>query len=46
MSPDALQSDWVQLEVNVAIGLVMQKKMRSIIPIVARPCDPDDIPPL
>jgi hypothetical protein len=46
MSPHALQSDWVQLEVNAAIGLVMQKKMRSIIPIVARACDPDDIPPL
>jgi hypothetical protein len=46
MTPAALQSDWVQLEVNAAIGLVMQKKMRSIIPVVARPCDLDDIPPL
>jgi hypothetical protein len=46
MTPDALRSDWVQLEVNAAIGLVMQRKMRSIIPVVARPCDLDDIPPL
>jgi hypothetical protein len=35
-----------QLEVNAAIGLVMQKRMRSIIPVVARRCNLDDIPPL
>lgn len=46
MSPDALQSNWVQLEVNAAIGLVMQKRMQSIIPVVARHCNLDDIPPL
>jgi TIR domain/Right handed beta helix region len=45
MSPDALSSEYVQMEVNSALHRVMNKWMRGVIPIVARPCDPESIPP-
>lgn len=45
-TPHALRSAWVQLEVNAAIALVVQKRMRAVIPFIARPCESDEIPPL
>lgn len=45
MTPDSLQSEWVQMEVNAAINRTMQKLMRGVIPVLARNCDPDEIPP-
>jgi hypothetical protein len=46
MTPDALKSPWVQLEVNAALGRVVKRKMRGVIPVIAKPCDDDEIPPL
>lgn len=46
LSPDALRSDWVRSEVNAALTLVHQKRLRGIIPIVVRPVREKDIPPL
>jgi len=39
-------SPWAQLEVNAAIALVRQQRMRAVIPVVAEPVNPSDIPPL
>ena len=45
LSPDALTSEWVEMEVNAAINMVKQHRMRAVIPIVARPFAPHTIPP-
>lgn len=44
MTPDSLQSSWVETEVNAALSLVKHGRMRGVIPIVARPCNESDIP--
>jgi formylglycine-generating enzyme required for sulfatase activity len=46
MTPDALQSPWVQSEVNAALLQVRQGRMLGVIPLVAQPCNDADIPPL
>jgi hypothetical protein len=46
MTPDALRSEWVQAEVNAALNLVHQGRMKGVIPLVAKPCSEEDIPPL
>jgi hypothetical protein len=45
MTPAALASPWVQLEVDAAYALVIMKRMRGVIPVVARPWQLEDIPP-
>lgn len=46
MTPDALRSEWVEAEVNAALHRLRQRRMSGVIPIVAKPCDDEDIPPL
>jgi TIR domain len=45
MTPAALASPWAQLEVDAAHALVIMKRMRGVIPVMAKPCQPEDIPP-
>jgi hypothetical protein len=45
MTPAALASPWVQLEVDAAHALVILKQMRGVIPMMAKPCPVEDIPP-
>lgn len=46
MTPEALTSKWVQAEVNAALHLVRQGRMRGVIPVTATPCPDEAIPPL
>lgn len=46
MTPDSLHSSWVPLEVNAALNRCRQRKMHGVIPVLAKPCDEEDIPPL
>jgi hypothetical protein len=46
MSPDALTSKWVTQEVNAALARWQQGFMRGVVPIMARHCNPREIPPL
>jgi tetratricopeptide (TPR) repeat protein len=46
MTPEALRSPWVQTEVNAALNQVRKGRMRGVIPIMAKPCADEDIPPL
>lgn len=46
MTPDALRSEWVQAEVNAALNRVRKRRMLGVVPIVAEPCDDNDIPAL
>lgn len=45
LTPDALQSPWVQEEVHAAKELVRKNRMRDVIFIMPRPVEDDDIPP-
>jgi hypothetical protein len=45
MTPAALASPWVQLEVDAAHALVIMKRMRGMIPVMAKPCQLEDTPP-
>ncbi len=44
-TPDSLRSPAVRTEVNAALNLVWQQRMRAVIPFIAAPCDPHDVPP-
>jgi hypothetical protein len=46
MSQNALNSPWVEQEVNAAIRLKHQGRIRDIIPLQAGPVDPQTLPPL
>ncbi|MBV9690337.1 MAG: TIR domain-containing protein [Ktedonobacteraceae bacterium] len=43
-TPRAVRSLRVQMEVNTAFNLVMQQRMQGIIPVLAEPCDSDELP--
>jgi len=45
LTPAALASRPIQMEVNVAINLTWQDKMQGVIPFMVEPCDHDQIPP-
>jgi hypothetical protein len=45
LTPDALRSQWVQTEVHAAMNLVVRGRMRQVVPILAKPCNPKEIPP-
>ncbi len=45
-TPDALRAPWVRTEVNAALNMSLQGRMRGVIPVLARVCDPDDVPAL
>ncbi len=45
-TPDAVRSEYVKLEVSAALTRVMSGLMQGVIPIIAKPCDPRDVPPL
>ena len=45
LTPAAISSPFVKLEVNTAIGRAMKGYMRGVIPIIAAPTDPRSIPP-
>lgn len=44
MTPDALTSRYVQMEVNAALHQVIEGRMRAVIPVLAKPCALADIP--
>jgi virginiamycin B lyase len=46
LTPDALTSTWVEQEVNAAIRLKHQGRIRDVIPIQAGPVDHRTLPPL
>lgn len=46
LSPSAISSTYVQLEVDAALHRLQQGYMRSVIPVLAAPCPPNSIPPL
>jgi TIR domain len=45
-TPDAVRSPFVTAEVGAALTRVMRGFMQGVIPIIATPCDPRDVPPL
>ena len=45
LTPHALQSPAVRTEVDTAILLQWNKRLQGVIPFLATPCSPDDIPP-
>ena len=45
-TPESLNSNFVKQEVNVALTLLMSGKILGIIPIIAAPCDFQNIPPM
>ena len=45
-TPDAAHSQYVNMEVGAALTRVMSGFMQGVIPIIAKPCDPRDVPPL
>ena len=46
LTPDALASTFVRREVNAALLLYDRGKLAGVVPVLAKPCDPDTIPPL
>jgi hypothetical protein len=46
LTPSAVASRFVQMEVNAALLRVEQKYMRAVIPVLAAPCPPNSIPAL
>ncbi|HLW03891.1 MAG TPA: toll/interleukin-1 receptor domain-containing protein [Ktedonobacterales bacterium] len=44
LTPEALASPAVQHEVNAAINRYWHKRMKGIIPLMAQPCNPEEIP--
>jgi hypothetical protein len=46
LSPAAIGSQYVKMEVNAGLHRVQQGKMRAVIPVLAAPCPPDSIPAL
>jgi hypothetical protein len=46
LTPDALESKFVHREVNAALRLQDQGKLAGVVPVLAKPCDPETIPPL
>lgn len=46
LTKDALASDWVESEMNAAIRLARQGRIKSILPVQAGPVDTRGIPPL
>jgi formylglycine-generating enzyme required for sulfatase activity len=46
LTPNAIQSKWVKLEVNAAIHLRQQGFMDGVLPVLAAPTEPRAIPPL
>jgi hypothetical protein len=46
LTPAALQSPWVQQEMNAAIARANQKLMSAPIVVLAAPCSPEQIPAL
>ncbi len=45
-TPNSLASPAVRTEVGAALNLVWQQRMRDVIPFIAAPCDPRDVPPM
>lgn len=45
-TPAALRSNFVRAEVNAALTRVMTGLMQGVLPIIAAPCAPQEIPPL
>jgi hypothetical protein len=45
-TPDAVRSEYVKLEVSAALTRVMSGLMQGVIPIIAKPCDQREVPPL
>ncbi len=46
LTPNAIQSQYVPIEVFAAMSLVQHGRMQGVIPIVAETCDPSTMPPL
>lgn len=47
MTPNAIESPWVTNEINAAVNLYTKKKrVRGVIPLVARDCTHVDVPPI
>lgn len=46
LTPDALTSEYAMEETYTALNMVKQKRMRSVIPILAAPCAPLTISPM
>lgn len=46
LSPSAVRSSWVEREVNAAMSLLTEKRLRGIIGIVAKSVKSSDVPPL
>jgi len=46
LTPHALRSPYVEMEVNTAINLVRQGRMRAVIPVTLRPFNEGDLPPI
>jgi hypothetical protein len=48
LTPAAVQSPWVRMEVNAALGMAhgAGSQMHEPIPVIAKPCNPRDVPPL
>jgi serine/threonine protein kinase len=44
LTPAALESRPVEMEVNTAINLTWKDKMKGVIPFIAEACDPEKIP--
>jgi hypothetical protein len=46
LTPDAIASDFVQMEVYTALHMSMKREIKGVIPFMAVPCDPKAILPL
>jgi hypothetical protein len=44
-TPTALSSPYIQLTINTALNLVLQRRMRGVLSLMAEPCSAQDIPP-
>ena len=45
-TPNAIHSKAVRMETNAALNLVLQDRMRDVIPVIAAPCEPKEVPPM
>lgn len=45
-TPASLSSHFVRAEVNAALTRVMSGLMQGVLPVIASPCAPQDVPPL
>lgn len=45
-TPNAIHSKAVRMETSTRLNAALQERIRNVIPVIAAPCEPEEVPPM